>query len=69
MFWCEHHHLVNIKPTAPKLSVFIKAHKENEPVRLVVSNTQASSYKIAKCLNKRLNNLINTIYVHHQEVI
>jgi len=69
MFRCDHHYLVNIKPTAPKLSVFIKTHKENEPVRLVVNNTQAPSYKIVKYLNKRLTNLINTIYVHHQEVI
>jgi hypothetical protein len=69
MFRCDHHHLVNIKPTASKLSVFIKTHKENEPVGPVVNNTQAPSYKITKYLNKRLNNLINTIYVHHQEFI
>jgi len=69
MFRCDHHHLVNIKPTTPKLSVFIKTHKENESVRPAVNNTQAPSYKIAKYLNKRLNNLINTIYVHHQEAI
>jgi len=52
-------HLLNIKPRAPKLNALIKIHKENEPVRLVVNNVQAPSYKITKYLNKRLNNLIN----------
>jgi hypothetical protein len=52
-------HLLIIKPRAPKLNALIKIHKENEPVRLVVNNVQAPSYKIAKYLNKRLNNLIN----------
>jgi hypothetical protein len=51
-------HLVDIKPVAPKLNVYTKTHKQNEPIRLVVDNTYASSYKIAKYLNKRLNNLI-----------
>jgi hypothetical protein len=49
-------YLVNIKPTAPKLNAPIKIYKENEPIRPVVNNTQAPSYKIVKYLNKRLNN-------------
>jgi hypothetical protein len=40
-------HTVNIKPTAPKPNALIKIHKENEPIRPVVNNTQAPSYKIA----------------------
>jgi hypothetical protein len=52
-------HLIKIKPRTPKLNALIKIHKENEPVRLIVNNVQAPSYKIAKYLNKRLNNLIN----------
>jgi len=62
-----HRYLVNIKPVAPKLNVFIKTHKENEPIRPVVNNTHAPSYKIAKYLNKRFNKF--TIYVYHQEFV
>jgi len=39
---------MNIKPAAPKLNVYIKTHKENEPIRPVIDNTQPPSYKIAK---------------------
>jgi len=49
-------YLVNIKPTAPKLKALIKIHEKNEPIRLVVNNKQIPSYKIARYLNKRLNN-------------
>ena len=59
-----HRYLVNIKPVAPKLNVFIKTHKENEPIRLVVNNTHAPSYKIAKYLNKRFNKLISLSYTY-----
>jgi hypothetical protein len=57
-------YLVNIKPTAPTLNALIKTHKENEPIRPVVNNTQAPSYKIAKYLNKRLYDLINLPYTY-----
>jgi hypothetical protein len=30
---------MNIKPMAPKLSIYIKTHKENEPIRPVINNT------------------------------
>jgi len=49
---------INIKPTAPKLTALIKMHKKNEQIRLVVNNKQAPSYKTARYLNKRLNNLL-----------
>jgi hypothetical protein len=52
-------YLIIIKPKAPKLSALIKINKVNEPIRSVVNNTQAPSYKIAKYLNKRLNDIIN----------
>ena len=61
---CINKYLVNIKPTAPKLNALIKIHKENEPIRPVVNNTQAPSYKITKYLNKRLNSLINLPYMY-----
>jgi hypothetical protein len=59
-----HKCLVNIKPAAPKLNVFIKTHKENDPMRPVVNNAHEPSYKFAKYLNKRLNNLINLLYTY-----
>jgi len=43
---------VNIKPTAPKLNIYIRTHKDSEPFRPVVNNTLAPSYKIAKFINK-----------------
>ena len=52
-------YLINIKPAAPTLNLYIKTHKENEPMRPVVNNIHAPAYKIAKHLNKKLNNLIN----------
>ena len=39
-------------------------HKENEPIRPIVNNIQAPTYKIAKYLNKRLNNLICLPYTY-----
>jgi len=44
---CINKYLINIKPTASKLNALIKIRKENEPIRSVVNNTQAPSYKIA----------------------
>jgi len=52
-------YLINIKPMAPTLNVYIKTHKENKPIRPVVNNTHAPVYKTAKYLNKKLNNLLN----------
>jgi len=57
-------YLINIKPVAPTLNVYIKTHKENEPIRPVVNNTHAPAYKTAKYLNKKLNNLINLPYTY-----
>ena len=44
---------------APKLNTYIKTHKENEPIRPVINNTQAPSYKLAKYINKKLYHLLN----------
>ena len=52
-----HKYLTNIQPCAPKLNALIKTHKENMPIRPVVNNTQAPSYKIAKLLNTKLKNM------------
>ena len=37
----------------------MKTYNENKPIRLVIDNTQAPSYNIAKFLNNRLKNYIN----------
>jgi len=44
---------MNIKPAALKLNVYIKTHKENEPIKPVINSTQAPAYKIAKYNNKK----------------
>jgi len=54
----KYKYLTNIKPMASKLNIYIKTHKDNEPIRPVINNTQAASYKIAKHLNKKLHNLL-----------
>jgi len=43
-------YLLNIEPTAPRINAYIKTHKENKPIRPVIDNMQAPSYKIAKFL-------------------
>ena len=45
-------YLINIKPMAPTLDVYIKTHKENEPIRSVINNTHTPAYKSAKYLKK-----------------
>ena len=57
--------LTNIKPMAPKLNVYLKVHKENEPIRPVINNKQAPSYKTAKFLNKKLCNLIDLPHTYN----
>jgi len=48
-----------MKPMAPKLNIYNKTHKENAPIRPIINNTQAPSYKIAKHINKKLRHLLN----------
>jgi hypothetical protein len=43
----------------PKISAYIKTHKENKPIRPVIDNIETPPYKIAKFLNSRLKNYIN----------
>ena len=50
---------MNIKPTAPKLTVQLKTHKENQPNRPVINNTPAPAYRTAKYINKKLQQLIH----------
>jgi len=48
-------YLLQMKPMAPKLNALIKTHKEDKPIRPVINNIQAPSYKLAKYLGKKLN--------------
>jgi hypothetical protein len=51
-------YLTQIKPQLPKLNAHIKIHNYNEPIRPVVNNTNAPTYRIAKHLNKWLTNAL-----------
>jgi len=48
----------------PKLNALIKTHKEDKPIRPEINNIRAQSYKLAKYLNKRLNQLIKLPYTY-----
>ena len=54
-------YMLNIKSTAPKINAYIKTHKDNNPIRPVIDNTQAPSYKIAKFLNRRIKMCVNFV--------
>ena len=60
-----HKYLLNIRPMAPQLNVYIKTHKENQPIRPVINNAQASSYKVARYINKTLQGLICLPYTYN----
>jgi hypothetical protein len=47
-----HKYLLNIKPIAPQLNVYLKTHKDNQPIRPVINNIQAPSNKVARFMNK-----------------
>ena len=51
-------YLINIKPKAPNLNAYIKTRKEGAPFRPVINSQDAPSYKNAKLLNKKLQNLV-----------
>jgi hypothetical protein len=46
-------YLINIKPMVPKLNVYMKTHKENKPIRPIVNNTHAPTYKLLNTLTKK----------------
>jgi len=59
----QYKHLLQIKPTAPKLNAIMKIQKDNNPIGLEINNIQAPAYKLARYLNKRLNELIEIPYM------
>jgi hypothetical protein len=52
-------YMLNIKATAPKINAYIRTHKDNNPIRPVIDNTQAPSYKIPKFLDRRIKEYVN----------
>jgi hypothetical protein len=62
-----HKHLLNIKPMAPQLNVYLKAHKDNQSIRPVINNIQAPSYKAAHFMNRKLRDLFNLPCVYNTE--
>jgi hypothetical protein len=57
-------YLTQMKPTAPRQEALIKTHKPNTPIRPVINNTGAPSYKLAKFLNNRLHHLTDLPYTY-----
>jgi len=51
--------MLNIRPTAPRINAYIKTHKDNNPIRPVIDNTQAPSYKIANFLDRRIKEYVS----------
>ena len=62
-----HRYLMNIKPKAPQLSEYLKTHKDNQPIRPIINNIQAPSYKIARFINKKLKNILNLPHIYNVE--
>jgi len=60
-----HRYLLNIKPMAPKLKVYLKTHKDNLPIRPIVNNIQAPSYKAARYTSKRIRDLLKLPYLNY----
>jgi uncharacterized protein (UPF0297 family) len=53
-----------MKANAPQLNALIKIHKTDQPIRPVINNIQAPSYKLAQHLNKKLNQLIKLPFTY-----
>ena len=39
---------------APQLNMYLKMHKDNQPIQPVINNIQAPSYKVAHFMNRKL---------------
>lgn len=51
--------LHNNNALAPKIHGFPKVHKENTPMRPVVSNTGAASYNMSQFIGRIINNVVD----------
>ena len=58
-------HLIQKKPLPPSLNAQIKIHKPDNPIRPVVNNTKAPTYKIAIFLVNKLHEHLNLKYQYN----
>jgi len=47
--------------------VYLKTHKDNQTIGPVINNIQALSYKAARFMNRKLQDLFNLPYVYNTE--
>jgi hypothetical protein len=52
-------YLTQLNPTSPILKARLKIHKNDIPIRTVVNNINAPSYKLAKYIHDKLREMIN----------
>src|SRR5678815_5048420 len=60
--------LFDLKPRLPRLSQFYgipKIHKQNNPLRPIISNTNSVAYKLSSWLSKQLKPLLGHISPSH----
>lgn len=57
----QKYHSKMIKPSAPKITGLPKIHKQDRPIRPLINFTTSPAYKIAKYMNKWLNDNINIV--------
>jgi hypothetical protein len=60
-------YILQMNPKAPTLKANIKIHKPSRPIRPVINNTYAPSYKLAKPIHYKRKNLI--ILKHELNII
>jgi len=58
-------HITQKKPQPPQLNAQIKLHKPGNPIRPVVNNRTATTYKVAKLLAKQMNDYTHLKYQHN----
>jgi hypothetical protein len=51
-------YLIQKEPAPPQIKAQLKLHKPRIPIRPVINNTQAPTYKVAKHLTKMLDNFL-----------
>jgi hypothetical protein len=56
--------VIQMKPNAPYLNVLIKTHKKTPPSDRSSTTRPAPAYKLAKFLNKTLNQMITLPYTY-----
>jgi hypothetical protein len=58
----QHKFTIQMNPKAPRPNALIKTHKVDKPIRPVINGIGTPSYKLARFLNRQLNQLIQLPY-------